>query len=170
MLEYAQINRQENVVVRTRWLPRLNRDDGSNLIWVPLIREVPPPFDPAAQFIEQVVAITSSSVSYGWRVVVLAATVKTTDQVKDEFSKAIQVRLDAFASERLYDGILSACTYSASTDPIFAAEGRRCVALRDATWREGYKIMAEVAQGGPVPTWAEVEARLPALTWEVPDA
>lgn len=58
----------------------------------------------------------------------------TEEQIIAAFTAAIQERLDAFAQTRAYDGILSACSYVASSVPKFAAEGAYCVAARDATW------------------------------------
>jgi hypothetical protein len=78
----------------------------------------------------------------------------------------VQDRLDAFARERGYDGILSATTYATDTHPPFALEGARCVQLRGATWSACYAILGAVQAGQrPMPTVAEVEAELPALTW-----
>ena len=80
---------------------------------------------------------------------------------------ATQTRLDAFASTRNYDGILSACTYATSGVPKFAGEGQAAVDARDATWATLYTIMGEVQAGTrPVPTdFADIEADLPALVW-----
>jgi len=90
----------------------------------------------------------------------------TPEQIQARFSTAIQARLDAFARTRLYDGILSACTYTASTDPKFAAEGQRCVELRDRTWAAAHNILNAVLTGNrSVPTIEEVFAELPALNW-----
>jgi hypothetical protein len=91
---------------------------------------------------------------------------KSPEQIQAGFSAAIQERLDAFARTRLYDGILSACTYVSSTNPQFAAEGAYCLAARDATWAAGYAILGDVLSGArPMPTIEEVFAELPALTW-----
>jgi hypothetical protein len=89
----------------------------------------------------------------------------TKKQVLDGYQSKIQVRLDTFAQERGYNNILSACTYATSNVPKFANEGQRCVDLRDQTWGEAYEIMSAVEAGGEVPTWDEVEAQLPELTW-----
>lgn len=80
---------------------------------------------------------------------------------------ATQARLDAFASTRGYDGVLSACTYATSAVPKFRAEGQYCVGARDATWAKLYQMLAEVESGTrPMPTgFADVEAELPALVW-----
>lgn len=80
---------------------------------------------------------------------------------------AVQVRLDAFAQTRNYDGILSAATYASSTVPKFAAEGQCAVNARDNTWATLYTVMAEVEAGTrPMPgSYADVEPLLPALVW-----
>lgn len=84
-----------------------------------------------------------------------------------EFTNAVQRRLDEFAQERGYDGIMSACTYATSTVERFRHEGERAVMLRDNTWAACYAILAEVLAGErPVPTLEELVAELPALTWE----
>lgn len=86
--------------------------------------------------------------------------------IQAEFTTAVQARLDAFAQERGYDGIMSAASYATSTDPAFRAEGERAVALRDATWRACYGILADVLAGHrDVPMLEEVLAELPPLTW-----
>lgn len=79
---------------------------------------------------------------------------------------AVQLRLDDFARTRAYDGILSACSYAASTVPQFKAEGDYCVQARDAHWSTCYQLLAEVQAGlRAVPTLDEVLAALPALQW-----
>lgn len=93
---------------------------------------------------------------------------KTAALIKDVTTQT-QARLDTFAQTRLYDGILSACTYASSTVPKFQAEGQYCVNARDATWAKLYEILAEVEAGTrPMPTgYADVEGDLPALVWPV---
>lgn len=102
------------------------------------------------------------------------APVKTPEQlqaerqmaIRAEFTAAVQGRLDSFARERGYDGIMSAASYATSTDAVFRAEGERAVALRDATWRACYALLGEVASGKrPVPTLEDVFEALPELTW-----
>ena len=92
------------------------------------------------------------------------------DQLLTQIVQATQTRLDAFAQERNYDGILSACSYATSTVPKFQAEGQYCVQARDATWAALYAILAQVETGErPLPAgYAELEAELPILAW--PDA
>jgi hypothetical protein len=86
-------------------------------------------------------------------------------QAMAPFTDAAQRRLDDFAKTRLYDGILSACTYAGSAVPSFQAEGLRAVELRDATWAAAYQILAAVQGGNPTPTIAEFVAQLPELSW-----
>lgn len=88
-------------------------------------------------------------------------------QIEATFTAVIQKRLDDFARERNYDGILSACTYATSTVTKFKAEGQACVNLRDATWSAAYNILAQVQAGTrPMPTSiTDIEADLPALVW-----
>ena len=80
---------------------------------------------------------------------------------------ATQLRLDAWAKTRNYDGILSLCTYATSTVSKFAAEGRAGVNARDATWAKLYQILDDVEQGlRPAPSgYDEIELELPVLTW-----
>ena len=78
-----------------------------------------------------------------------------------------QQRLDAFAQDRNYDGILSACTYASSKVAKFAVEGQYAVTARDNTWGTLYNIMLEVQAGTrPLPSgFADIEPDLPVLTW-----
>lgn len=78
-----------------------------------------------------------------------------------------QQRLDDFARTRNYDGILSLCTYAASTVPKFQAEGQHGVEARDATWAKLYEMLAEVEAGTrPIPGgYSDIEPELPVLQW-----
>lgn len=93
---------------------------------------------------------------------------ETPEALKAAIVRETQGRLDAFAQTRNYDGILSAASYSDSTAPTFAAEGKRAVALRDATWSTLYAILDEVQAGTRTPPegFADIEPELPELTWE----
>ena len=96
-----------------------------------------------------------------------AQNVLTPAQIEASFTASIQQRLDDFARTRNYDSILSACTYATSKVAKFAAEGQRCVDLRDNTWAAAYSILDEVLAGTrTAPTSiTDIEADLPALNW-----
>ena len=72
---------------------------------------------------------------------------ETPEEIIDRYSQAVQNALDAFVQTRRYDGIMSACSYADSTDPVFAAEAAYCIRLRDETWRQAYTIMGAVVDG-----------------------
>jgi hypothetical protein len=93
--------------------------------------------------------------------------VPTPEQIQDEIMTATQQRLDTFAKTRLYDGVLSLCTYATSPNPKFQAEGQYGVEARDATWATLYEIMEEVQAGTrPMPSgYADIESELPPLVW-----
>jgi hypothetical protein len=85
-----------------------------------------------------------------------------------DYVTAVQLMLDTKAQERRYDNILSACTYAASTQPKFQAEGLACVAWRDAVWAKCYELMGQVDSGElPQPTVSELLAMLPTMDWPV---
>lgn len=74
--------------------------------------------------------------------------------------KQVQKRLDAFAQERGYDNIMSACSYATSTDPVFAREGTYCIQLRDTTWRAFYNNFTQ-----DIREYNEIEPLLPLAEW-----
>lgn len=91
-------------------------------------------------------------------------------QLQKQMTDTVQYALDAFAKTRGYDGIMSACSYSNSTDAQFKLEADYCIQLRDTTWRMGYAILAEVKAGNrPVPTVEELIAELPVGSAKWPD-
>lgn len=95
----------------------------------------------------------------------VAPPVKTATQIQTEIVTATQERLDTWARTRGYDGILSACTYAASSVPKFAAEGQAAVVARDATWAALYTLMGAVMAGtAPMPA-GFAAVTLPALEW-----
>ena len=91
-------------------------------------------------------------------------------QLQEQMTEAVQHALDGFAKTRGYDGIMSACSYSNSTDAQFKFEADYCIQLRDTTWRMGYAILAEVKAGNrPVPTVDELITELPVGSAKWPD-
>lgn len=86
------------------------------------------------------------------------------------FTADVQRHLDTTARARGYDGILSLCSYAASDQLRFGAEGKAGVAWRDAVWAACYEIVDAVRAGQrPVPTLAELIAELPAIDWPQPE-
>lgn len=89
------------------------------------------------------------------------------DKLYRRVVELVQARLDAFARERSYDSILSACTYATSSIARFRDDGQLCVDLRDSTWAELYSILEKIRTNElPVPKAAEdVLPLLPQLVW-----
>lgn len=91
-------------------------------------------------------------------------------ELQVKMTNAVQDALDSFAKTRGYDGIMSACSYSNSTDAQFKLEADYCIVLRDTTWRMGYAILAEVKAGvRPIPSVEELIAELPTGSAKWPD-
>lgn len=85
---------------------------------------------------------------------------------ESQYVDAIQSMLDAKVAERRYLGIISACSYAASTNATFKAEAEACLAWRDAVWLKAYQVLDQVTAGAiPQPTVAELLAMLPTMTW-----
>ena len=85
-----------------------------------------------------------------------------------EFGDAVQGHLDEECKPHSYDGILSLCTYAASTVPSFKAEGQAGVEWRDACWAYTYTQLALVQSGDrAVPTVDELLSELPDMVWPV---
>lgn len=90
----------------------------------------------------------------------------TESEIIDQCSSLLNERLNAFASERGYDSILSACSYAASTVNKFQTEGQTCISLRDSSWSYLFSVIADVRAGvREMPTWEQLESELPTLTW-----
>ena len=88
-------------------------------------------------------------------------TIKT-KMLRDRYSNVVQKALDDFAGTRLYDSIMSVCSYANSTNEKFKIEAEYCVKLRDDTWAMCYQILDDVVDGKrDIPTEEELLAELP---------
>lgn len=84
----------------------------------------------------------------------------------DDYTRAIQARLDAKARERQYDGIQTAITYRDDPNPQFAAEGEALFAWRSAVWTYSTAELAKVTAGERAqPSVEAFIAELPAFEW-----
>lgn len=106
----------------------------------------------------------------GW--IITPANVEARAQAKrDEIKMSVEGRVLAYindvAATRKYDGIVSLCSYAASTIDKFAAEGQAGIAFRDAVWAKCYEMEGLVDNGTitEIPTDAELMALLPKMTW-----
>lgn len=101
-----------------------------------------------------------------FEVVEIPVHVPTEAEIQAQLTAAVQAYMDSTAQTRGYDNIHTACSYSNSTDHIFAAEGQACLQWRDKVWRKCYDILAEVKAGTrEIPTVEELVAELPVLEW-----
>lgn len=84
-----------------------------------------------------------------------------------QYTAAVQAYMDETVRQRNYDSIHTACTYANSTDVIFAAEGKACLAWRDQVWRKCYEILAQIEAGEREEPQGveEVIEELPKLEW-----
>lgn len=67
--------------------------------------------------------------------------------------------LDSVVQAKGYDNIVSCASYANSTDPTFKADAQAAIAWRDAVYRRGYEILADIPDG--VTTPEQVMALLP---------
>ncbi|MEQ1663163.1 MAG: hypothetical protein ABL877_10765 [Thiobacillus sp.] len=126
--------------------------------WLP---DNPPAFDTLTSTLQVVTPIAADATEIPYAIVPRPA-----QQIVFNLTNVVQAYLDATARTRNYDGILSLCSYAASTNPTFGAEGLAGVAWRDAVWASCYSILAAVQAGTrTVPTADELMAELPAMVW-----
>lgn len=67
--------------------------------------------------------------------------------------------LDRVVRAKGYDSIVSCASYATSSDATFRAEAQAAIAWRDAMYRRGYEILADIQEG--VTTPEQVMALLP---------
>lgn len=135
----------------------------------------PPAFDPITHAARQVAPELTDMGHWEqrWEVVALDAEIVAANQaakaqaLQASIVAAAQERLDAFARQRGYDDIKSACGYAGCSVVKFNTEGGYCRDARAETWAALYTLLAEVEAGTrPMPTgFADVEPFLPALAW-----
>lgn len=88
-------------------------------------------------------------------------------RIQELITERVQQRLDRFANEHGYDGILSAVSYVSSTNTQWSTDAKTAIEARDLTWAALHELEADI-QAGKVAlpnTWAKVEAYLPTLSW-----
>lgn len=57
------------------------------------------------------------------------------------YSQIARNWMDLKVQERHYDGIMSACSYAASSNPVFARESAACILWRDAVWGKCHEFL-----------------------------
>lgn len=59
--------------------------------------------------------------------------------------------LDSVVQAKGYDNIVSCASYASSSDDTFRAEAQAAIAWRDAVYRRGYEILADIPEGVTTP-------------------
>lgn len=83
----------------------------------------------------------------------------TFESMIEQTKARISAWLDEVVQAKGYDNIVSCASYAASTDATFKAEAEAAIAWRDAVYRRGYEILADIPDG--VTTTEQVMALLP---------
>lgn len=181
--KYVLLDTNNNVAHYPYSIPDLKKDNPSTsfpdvitdqelLLWnVHKVRLVNPvTFDKNSETCEEVMPeFVDNEWVQRWTIRDLTAEELTTHikNIRDEYIRLTQERLDTFAQTRGYDNILSVCTYASSSSSTFRVEGEYGVIARDDTWNKLYHLLELVESGLiPVPnSYEEIENLLPALTW-----
>lgn len=83
----------------------------------------------------------------------------TLDDLIAQTKASISAWLDSVVQAKGYDNIVSCASYAASSDDTFRAEAQAAIAWRDAVYRAGYQILADIPEGVTTPD--DVMALLP---------
>lgn len=85
-------------------------------------------------------------------------------RVRAQLEAVLDRQVDAVARSMGYTSGVSCASYTASSNPTFAAEASAFVAWRDTFWAAAIAVLAEVQAGTrAVPTEAELLAAMPAF-------
>lgn len=86
--------------------------------------------------------------------------------LKNQIIDSAQFRLDSFVQEKGYDNILSAITYSNSTNPMFASDAAIALKARDDTWTKLVEVLSQYEAGTLSSLDIEnIMSQLPILSW-----
>ena len=131
------------------------------------MRAVEPDWTPSAgeTFFDHLLTEDELLAAFPGRAAALAA--ERLRQIRASLTQALQSYLDRTAQERAYDGIVSLCSYAASTSSHYGPEGRAGVAFRDAVWDYGNQIVNDYEAGtlATIPTPEEIVAGAPKIVW-----
>lgn len=111
-------------------------------------------------------AIETESAGPGWTwdgetlsAPVVVTPAPTLESLIEQTKARISAWLDEVVQAKGYDSIVSCASYANSTDEAFKAEALAAIAWRDAVYRRGYEILADIPEG--VTTPEQVMALLP---------
>lgn len=111
-------------------------------------------------------AIETDSAGPGWTwdgetlsAPVVVTPAPTLESLIEQTKARISAWLDEVVQAKGYDSIVSCASYANSTDPTFRSEAQTAIAWRDAVYRRGYEILADIPEG--VTTPEQVMALLP---------
>ena len=91
------------------------------------------------------------------------------ENIQQDLTQKVKERLDTFAQTKMYDDILSACTYTTSPVGYMKDEADYCLSVRSLTWEALRQTLADVQSGTiPIPeSFDDIEHLLPTLEWPV---
>lgn len=88
-----------------------------------------------------------------------------------DYEDAIQAKVDVTAKQKLFRDGVTLASYTASTNPQWAAEALAFVAWRDGVWAYAYTELAKVQAGKrQQPTVEEFLAEIEPIEWPAPPA
>lgn len=131
------------------------------------IEETTPTHNPQTHTAEEVFVKVGETWTHAWTYAPVDGTTQAAN-VEGLLNSCGMRELNIFARTRGYADITAACTYVLSSNPTYAAEGARAVALRDAFWAACEQVQQDVADGlREAPTCLDdIADVLPPLTWE----
>jgi len=88
----------------------------------------------------------------------------TREEIINALSENVQYRLDQFAKQKGYDGIISLISYINSSNSNYVNDAQKGIEARDQTWGKFYSVIQDLVETSLV--WENIEKELPILIWD----
>ena len=144
-----------------------NLEHLKTLGWVPVTRKEYTYNKSTHKLTNPRLVLSGMTVTEEYDVVAIVTTQPKVSDIQNAFLMRVRDRLNNFAKTRMYDDILSACSYVNDSNLKFKSEAEYCIQMRSETYSKLFEILSDMESNKRplITNFNAIESELPNLVW-----